>query len=65
MDIAKSIALGATLAGMAGPFLKAALKSTDAVLEQINILSQTLQITMFASGCRSLEDLSSVIERIE
>jgi isopentenyl-diphosphate delta-isomerase len=65
MDIAKSIALGAALAGMAGSFLKAATKSTEAVLEHINMLSQTLQITMFATGCNSLEGLSLVIEPIE
>jgi isopentenyl-diphosphate delta-isomerase len=65
MDIAKSIALGATLAGMAGSFLKAATKSTEAVLEIINILSQTLQITIFATGCHSLEGLSLAIEQIE
>jgi isopentenyl-diphosphate delta-isomerase len=65
MDIAKSIALGATLAGMAGSFLKAATKSTEAVLEIINMLSQTLQITMFATGCHSLEGLSLAIEQVE
>jgi isopentenyl-diphosphate delta-isomerase len=65
MDIAKCIALGAALAGMAGPFLKAAVKSTEAVLEQINHLQQTLQITMFATGCASLDGLVSVIQRVE
>jgi isopentenyl-diphosphate delta-isomerase len=65
MDIAKSIALGATLGGIAGPFLKAAVKSTEAVIDFIDILSQTLKITMFATGCHRLEELSAVIERVK
>jgi isopentenyl-diphosphate delta-isomerase len=65
MDVAKCIALGAALAGMASPYLKAAIKSTEAVLGQINHLQQTLQITMFATGCTSLDGLVSVIQRVE
>ncbi len=64
MDLAKSIALGARLGGMAGPFLKAATKSSEAVVELIHQLSQTLQIAMFSTGSKRLEDLSSAIERI-
>ena len=65
MDIAKCIALGAGLGGIAGPFLKAAVLSTQAVLDQINIIQQTLQIAMFASGCSVLADLPAVIQRID
>jgi isopentenyl-diphosphate delta-isomerase len=65
MDMAKCIALGAALAGMAGPFLKAAVKSSEAVLGQINHLQQTLQISMFATGCTSLDGLVSVIQKVE
>ena len=65
MDIAKCIALGAVLGGIASPFLKAAVLSTQAVLDQISIMQQTLQIAMFASGCSALTDLPAVIQRID
>jgi isopentenyl-diphosphate delta-isomerase len=65
MDIAKSLALGATLGGMAGPFLKAAVKSTQAVVEQINLLSKTIQTTMFATGSATIQELSMAITRTE
>lgn len=65
MDIAKCIALGAVLGGTASPFLKAAVLSSQAVLDQISIMQQTLQIAMFASGCSTLSELSTVIRRID
>ena len=57
LDIAKSIALGAQLAGMAGPFLKAAVISTAAVLETIDVTTAELRTTMFCIGATSLEEL--------
>ncbi|MBN1221295.1 MAG: type 2 isopentenyl-diphosphate Delta-isomerase [Anaerolineae bacterium] len=54
LDIAKCIALGATLGGMAGPFLKAAVKSLQAVLDEIEIAKTELAITMFAIGVDSV-----------
>lgn len=65
MDIAKSIALGASLAGMAGPFLKAANESAEAVIERIEQYIKVLQITMFATGSPSMDELSTAIKRIE
>ncbi|MEN6408489.1 MAG: alpha-hydroxy-acid oxidizing protein, partial [Anaerolineaceae bacterium] len=56
-DLAKSIALGATLGGMAGLFLKAAVQSTEAVLETISIIERELCIIMFASGAGDLNAL--------
>lgn len=50
LDIAKSIALGAHLGGMAGPFLKAAVQSTEALIETIDIIHAELKIAMFAAG---------------
>jgi len=63
LDIAKTIALGATLGGLAGPFLKAAVESADAVVDQIQLFQQIIKVTMFSSGCENLQDLSKVIER--
>lgn len=57
LDIAKCIALGATLGGMAGPFLKAAAISTEAVLEMMNLTKKQLEVTMFATGVGMLEGL--------
>ena len=57
VDVAKCLALGAGLAGLAGPFLKAADRSVEAVLEQITELTQTLRIVMFAAGAGSLAAL--------
>ncbi len=57
LDIAKCIALGATLGGMAGPFLKAAVKSVQAVLDEIEIAATELRIAMFAIGVDSMAGL--------
>ena len=59
IDVAKSIALGATLAGLAGDFLRAADKNGVAgVIELAETLTDELRITMFASGAANLSALS-------
>jgi isopentenyl-diphosphate delta-isomerase len=50
IDIVKCIALGATLGGMAGPFLKAADQSVEAVDQLIRELSAQIRIAMLCSG---------------
>jgi isopentenyl-diphosphate Delta-isomerase len=50
IDAAKCVALGADLCGVAGPLLRAAASSTEAVVEAIDILAETLRIAMFATG---------------
>jgi isopentenyl-diphosphate delta-isomerase len=57
LDIAKCIALGALLGGMAGPFLKAAVKSLDAVLTEIEIAKREIEIAMFMVGASSIAAL--------
>jgi isopentenyl-diphosphate delta-isomerase len=57
LDMAKCIALGATLGGMAGPFLKAAVNSLQAVLDEIEIATTELRIAMFAIGVDSIAGL--------
>jgi isopentenyl-diphosphate delta-isomerase len=57
IDIAKCIALGATLGGMAGPFLRAAAQSANAILDLIDQLKREIRIAMFASGAGSLLQL--------
>lgn len=57
VEVAKCLALGATLGGLASPFLKAAAVSTDAVIETIAELAREIRIAMFASGARNIEQL--------
>ena len=59
LDIAKCIALGAELGGMAGPFLKAAVQSTEAVIEEIDIAMTELRIAMFGAGIPSIARLKN------
>ena len=59
LDIAKSIALGATLGGMAGPFLKAAVHSVEDTITTIKDIQRQIQVSMFAAGVPNLEALSS------
>lgn len=58
IDIAKCIALGATLGGMAGPFLKAAALSTEKIHHQIELTRQQLRIAMFTTGAGTISSLA-------
>ena len=59
LDIAKCVALGATLGGMAGNFLKAAAISTEKVIEIIKLTKKQLEVAMFTSGARTLKILDA------
>ncbi len=59
IDVAKCIALGAAAAGMAGPFLKAAAVSTEAVSEAITEITRVLRIAMFCAGAGSIPELQA------
>jgi isopentenyl-diphosphate delta-isomerase len=65
LDIAKCLALGATLGGMAGQFLKAAAISTKSVIHMMELTKRQIEVTMFASGVGRLEDLKAgkLVER--
>jgi len=56
-DVAKAIALGASLAGLAGPFLKEAVQSVQATLEKASELTTVLRIAMFAAGAADISQL--------
>ncbi|WKZ34562.1 MAG: type 2 isopentenyl-diphosphate Delta-isomerase [Anaerolineales bacterium] len=63
LDIAKCIALGATLGGMAGQFLKAAAVSTEKAVELMKLTKRQIEVTMFACGVETLEGLvQSLVE---
>ncbi len=57
LDVARALALGANMAGMAHPFLEPATKSVDDVLEKLRRISEELRAAMFLTGSRTLEDL--------
>src|SRR5574340_91818 len=57
IDVAKCIALGATLGGMAGHFLRAAAHSTERAYDAIRLIHQQLRVAMFAVGAADLTAL--------
>ncbi len=58
IDIAKCIALGATLGGMAGEFLKAAVREgTEGVVELAAAVTEELRVAM---GCSGAPDLAAL-----
>jgi len=59
LDVAKAIALGADVAGLAGPFLRAASNGSDAARTLAKELIEVLRIAMFALGISSIEELRS------
>jgi len=59
LDIAKCIALGATLGGMAGQFLKAAAISTKSAVQTMKLTKRQIEVTMFATGVGTLADLKA------
>jgi isopentenyl-diphosphate delta-isomerase len=57
VDLAKTLALGADVGGLAGPFLKAANISTQAVADLAGELADVLRIVMFCLGIRQVAEL--------
>lgn len=57
IDVAKCLALGASAAGLASPFLKAAVHSVEAVVAVIDALAEELRIAMFCAGAGNLAAL--------
>ncbi len=60
IDVAKAIALGADIVGLAYPFLAASLQSAEAVAARIERTLTELRISMFCAGARTLAELRSV-----
>ncbi len=61
LDIAKCVALGASLGGMAGQFLKAAAVSTENAVEMMKLTQRQIQVTMFCAGAGKLRELNGKI----
>ena len=65
IDVARAIALGADLAGLARPFLKAAAMSAEAAIELGSVLRDQLRIAMFSIGAADLGQLKYTKNLIE
>lgn len=59
VDVAKAVALGADLVGLAGPFLRAAAGGVEAAVEMGQELVTALRVAMFCVGAGSLTELRS------
>ncbi len=60
MDVAKALALGADLAGMAYPFLQPATESPERVAGQVSRIVRELKICMFCLGVKTVAELRTV-----
>lgn len=57
IDLAKCVALGADLGGMAGPFLKAAVQGVAATAAEIANVVAEMRVAMFAAGAGDVHTL--------
>ena len=66
LEVAKTMALGADLAGLAFPFLQAASDSPSALDELVQILMAEIRTVLFCTGNRNLAELrrSNVLTKI-
>jgi isopentenyl-diphosphate Delta-isomerase len=65
IEVAKSMALGASLAGMASRFIKAAFISEEVTHNLVSEINLQLKICMFAAGMRNIDSLKqATLKRI-
>lgn len=60
LDVAKSIALGASLCGIALPLVAPALKSRNDVVDRLTLVIEELKVAMFLTGSRNVENLGNI-----
>ena len=60
LDVARALALGATLVGMGFPFLKAASESYEKVCELLETVVEELKVAMQLSGAKSIADMRQI-----
>jgi isopentenyl-diphosphate delta-isomerase len=60
LEMAKCIALGARLVGVAGPLLHSAVRGSKAVESDLKRFISELRVTMFAAGARDLAALQAI-----
>jgi isopentenyl-diphosphate delta-isomerase len=61
VDIAKCLALGADLGGMASPFLKTAAVSIDETIRLIRSCKREIKICFFATGSKNVKELKNAV----
>lgn len=59
IDAAKSIALGASICGIALPLVAPALKGQKDVADKLTLIIEELRVAMFLCGCRTIDELSN------
>lgn len=64
VDVAKAIALGADICGIAQPLLKAATKSHEEVEKRLEKIIEELKIAMFLTGSKNLKELPEKIRPV-
>ena len=66
LEVAKTLALGADMAGLAFPFLQAADKSPQAVEELVQVLTAEIETVLFCTGSHNIADLkaSKMLQKI-
>ncbi|PPS40385.1 type 2 isopentenyl-diphosphate Delta-isomerase [Chroococcidiopsis sp. TS-821] len=66
LDVAKAIALGADLAGLALPFLQAAAESETVLYELVEVLIAEMTTVLFCTGTANLAEFkhSQVLQRV-
>ncbi len=57
MDIAKSLAIGASLCGTALPLIRPALNGSKEVVKRLRTMLEELKVVMFLTGYDNIEDL--------
>ena len=59
LEVAKSLALGADLAGLAFPFLQAANQSPDSLEELVEVLTSEIKTVLFCVGSQNIAKLQN------
>ena len=62
--MAKAMVLGASLCGIAAPFLEPAMESPEAVVRVIDRLKAEFTTAMFLLGCRTVDQLQGHAEHL-
>ena len=61
IDVAKCIALGADIAAVAWPLLRASLLSGQAIMDLLEVIVQTLRVAMFCIGAQNVPALQDTL----